>query len=1058
MSLPTQTGWLAATVRQFVVSKLSILFILVAFACGAIALLATPREEEPQIVVPMADILIQAPGATVAEMERLVTIPLEKKLRRIQDVEHIYSATQPEMAMVTIRYKVDTDLEKALIRLYNELDSNRDAVPPIVTGWIVKPVSIDDVPIVVFNLVSERYTADQLRLIAQEAALRLNAVPHATKVEVTGGRTEEVRVTIDIAKLSSMQMGLGDLIDWIAGSGVYIRAGSMDYRGNNAVVEVGNRYEAIDELASVAIPNQRGDLFRLGDIATVERSFSPRTQYVHHVEAGDVREMATISAAKVKGANAVTVAQELLATMERLRGEVIPDGVEVIVSRNYGETADEKVNELVKHLLIAIATIVGLLAFTLGWRESLIVAMAVPITLALTLILDYMLGFTINRVTLFALILSLGLLVDDPIVGVENISRHLGLYPQQQKTVTIVGAITEIFNPTLVATIAVVVSFIPLYFVTGMMGPYMRPMPVNIPIAMFWSLVVAVTITPWACARLLKTPSATVTSGQSATTAGHHAPGWMERKYVATLDFFLASSGRRWGLIVGSLIAFAASVLLIPTGKVPFKMLPFDNKNELLIVIDAPESFTLERTWNATNAIATALTQREYVRSAQIYAGVNSPIDFNGLVRKYYMRSASNMAEIRLNLTPKQERIASHTIALDIRREVERLSSHYGVRSKIVEMPPGPPVMASVVAEVYGSPTATYADIAAVGQIVENAFAAVPGVADIDNYSTEMQPQIVLEIDRLRAAEAGITSATVAQITDSFIHRGLPVGVIHVDHKLESLPIVLRLGDPDQSSLEKALGIQVKPGVPLGSIVRVIQSEVTPPIHRKDMRQVYFVTAESVGISPVDAVLAINRELEGKIPAGYEVNWLGEGETKITVDAFRDMGLAFLGAVVGIYVLLVAQTGVLLLPAIMIIAIPFTLVGILPGFWLLNILFGQQIGDIHMPVFFTATAFIGIIALAGIVVRNGIILIDFMEKYRTEEGGDIDNAIRHAAQVRMRPILLTALAAMFGAWVIVLDPIFSGLAWAFIFGITASTAFSLLLIPIAYRMTYGGAR
>lgn len=1033
-------------VHQFVSSRLSVLFVLVSLACGAIALLATPREEEPQIVVPMAEILIQAPGASVEQVERLVSIPLEQKLKKIEDVEHLYATSFQGSALMTVRYEVGTDIEDALLRLYNELDSNQDAIPPIVTNWIVKPKSIDDVPILVFNLLSQTLSADEMRLIAQEAALSLEQIPESSTIRIFGGRSEEIRATIDIGKLNQSGIDGYSLIEWIRSNGQYQRVGSLENRNQAQLLDVGNQYRNLAQIRDLPIADREGTLFRLADIADVQRTWAPRTSYLWHQENGGTPwNMVSIAVAKRKGSNAVSVADGLIERMEALHGDIIPEDVRIEISRNYGETANEKVNELVKHLLIAIATIVGLLAFMLGWRESLIVAMAVPITLSLTLIMDLAFGYTINRVTLFALILSLGLLVDDPIVGVENISRHMSRARKGGADI-IAGAIQEIFSPTLIATIAVVISFIPLYFVTGMMGPYMEPMPFNIPIAMFWSLVVAITITPWACARILR-----------ADRIKHHADDHLgssalERAYRATMHWLMSSRARMWLVILLSLVAFGASVALVPLGMVPFKMLPFDNKNELLIVIDAPEPYTLEQTANAASALATSLSLREDIQSAQVYAGTHSPIDFNGLVRKYYFRSGSNVAEIRLNLLPKDQRQPSHDIAMDIRGLVESIAAEQGVIAKIVEMPPGPPVMQTVVAEVSGPPHGDYQDLETLGRQVQEAFDLVPGVVDIDNYSSVPQPVLHLQPELMTAAHTGAPAGFLIDIAAAMVDQGMPLGLVQDADKLEPLPLVLRLGDPDNTSLDQILGLQVRDQVPLGALVEVREGRSQAPRYRKDMQPVYFVTADAVGISPIDAVLAINEQLP-EIPAGYSVNWLGEGEPKITLDAFRDMGLAFLGAVVGIYVLLVAQTGVLMLPAIMIVAIPFTLVGVLPGFWLLNLVMSQDIGEFHQPVFFTATAFIGIIALAGIVVRNSIILIDFIENYR-RTSDDTHEAILRAGTIRMRPIVLTALAAMFGAWVIVLDPIFSGLAWAFIFGISASTAFSLVLIPVIYKLMY----
>jgi multidrug efflux pump subunit AcrB len=768
---------------------------------------------------------------------------------------------------------------------------------------------------------------------------------------------------------------------------------------------------------------------------------------------GEERQAVTVTVAKRKGANAVAVAKTAIETVEGLYGQLIPEDVTVSITRDYGETANHKINELVKHLGIAIATIVVLLALALGPKEAFIVALAVPMTLGVTLLLDLVSGYTINRVTLFALILSLGLLVDDPIVDVENIYRHFKLRREPPLDAALT-AVDEVRPPTIFATFTVIVSFLPLYFITGMMGPYMAPMAFNVPIAMLMSLLVAFTVTPWASYHLLK----------SQYGKGDEAP----------FDAKRSRSYRLYGRLLGGLIgrperarlflwlvvaAFVGASLLAVYRLVPLKLLPFDNKNELQLVIDLPRGATLEDTDAVARDLGLFLARVNEVTDFETYIGLASPMDFNGMVRHYYLRQGGHAGEIRVNLLPKERRAQpSHQIALRLRPDLERIAGAHGAKLKIVETPPGPPVLSTFVAEVYGPLDRDYRALAEVTERVRGEIEKIGGVRDVDDLVDEPQRKIRYRLDRQKAALHGVTVREVAETLKLALSGG-PVATMHAPRERLPLEIELRLTRAGRSSPPELLDLRVKAAdgalIPLGELGEMIDDQADLTLYHKNLRRLNYVIAETVGRSPVEAVFDWwDIEKARPLPADYSVELAGEGEWKITVDVFRDLGLAFGATLLMIYVLLVAQTGSLGLPLVIMVAIPLTVVGIMPGFWLLN-LFAQPVAGYDNPVLFTATGMIGMIALAGIVVRNSIILIDFIERLR-KGGMGLAEALIEAGATRLRPIFLTAGAAMFGSFVITLDPIFSGLAWSFIFGIFASTAFSLLVVPVVYFLLHRG--
>jgi len=1057
-------------VRLFTTSQLSLLFLIIAIFAGAAALVLTPREEDPQIVVPVMDVFVQYPGASSEEIEMLVTTPLESLLYQIPGVEYVYSVSSPGQALVTVRYYVGEDMEASLIKTRDKIMANKDLVPPGVTDWIVKPVEIDDVPIVFLTLSPQNpvYDSMAIRRIADELIERLRSVDNVGKSWVVGGAARKISVYPDPAKMASRKTTLLDIQQALANTNVNLQAGAFSRDNQEILLEAGPHFKTPDEVGATVIKNVNGRLVYLRDVATImdgpedpdhytRIGFGPAVKDMKRVghavgpqaTTGENREMVTIAVAKRKGSNAVTVAEDVLALTEQLQGSLIPDDVLINITRNYGETADHKVNELVEHLGIAIITIIVLLAMTLGLKESFIVSIAVPLTFAITLLCDLLFGYTINRVTLFALILSLGLLVDDPIVDVENIHRHYKL-KKEPPLRALLTAVDEVRPPTIVATFAVILSFIPMFYITGMMGPYMAPMAFNVPVAMLLSLIIAFTVTPWASYKLLKKDY-----GKQHDEPFDLKKSRPYRGYRKVLSPLIKTPARsRWFLLV-IFIAFVGATLLAVTRAVPLKLLPFDNKNELQLIIDMPRSATLEQTDAVARAVEQYLATVNEVTDFESYIGLASPMDFNGMVRHYYLRQGSYVGDIRINLVEKEKReFSSHKIALRIRPEIDRIEQQYGANIKIVELPPGPPVLATVVAEVYGPPQASYNDIIRVSNDVKNRLQQFAGVVDIDDMIDEPHKQVHFILNREKAAQHGVTVTQVANTLKTALN-GQVTGSVHIVSERKPLLINVQLPRALRSSATDLLTLRVKTAsgklIPLSEIGRMQDEWGDQTIYHKNLQRLMYITAEMAGRAPAEAVLDMYASLDEKpLPPGYRVEMSGEGEWKITVDVFRDLGLAFAAALIMIYVLLVAQTGSLGIPGVMMIAIPLTVIGIMPGFWFIN-LFTEPVAGYATPIYFTATAMIGMIALAGIVVRNSIILIDFIERaWNRDEETTLSEALIEAGAVRMTPIFLTAAAAVFGSAIIVLDPIFSGLAWSFVFGIIASTLFSLVVIPVVY--------
>ena len=1092
-------------VEVFLKGNLSAMLVVLSLIAGAVALLVTPREEEPQIIVPLADVYVSVPGASAQEVERQVALRLEKLLYQIDGVEYVYSMSRPHEAVVTVRFYVGEDREDSLVKIYNKLHSNIDAVPPQVAGWVVKPIEIDDVPIVTVTLWSDRYDDFTLRRVAEELEAKLQSVPNTGRTRIVGGRPRQIRIEFDSQLLASRRVSPQQLATALRGMNIELPAGQIDANNESVLVEAGNVFTSVDEIRRLVIAAPGGKPVYLSDVAKVvdgpaepqtytRIGFGPAAADDETIPAGltDHRQdypAVHIAVAKKKGTNAVTVARDIERECRELRETILPTGVYTRITRDYGQTANQKVNELVEGLAVAIVIVIALIALTLGWREGLIIATAVPITFALVLLVNYLTGYTINRVTLFALILALGLVVDDPIVDVENIYRHLRM-GRQKPLQAVLTAVNEVRPPIILATLAVIISFVPMFFITGMMGPYMRPMALNVPLAMLMSLVVAFTITPWMTYHVMKgryKPQPQATS-DDASTAGTDVTGETSRIYRfyrAVLRPFLDKRGARWGLLAVMVLLFCFSGWLAMSRRVPLKMLPFDNKNEFQVVVDLPEGTTLETTESATAELASYLRGVPEVTDVTTYVGTSSPMDFNGMVRHYYLRRGPNVADIRVNLVPKHDRVQqSHALTLRLRNDLHEIGDRWGANIKLVEMPPGPPVIATITAEVYGQPYHTYDEIIQAAKLVRARLEVEPAVVDVDDTAEADQTRLRFVLDEEKAALSGITAEQVAGLVRTAI-EGSAVSILKDPREVNPLPIVLQLPKGSRSHAEDierlyAVGTGGRP-VPLAEIGHVERRVQDKTIYHKNLRRVVYVFAETAGRAPAEAVLDIQadrtewtgggapapvaRSIDARsylnngggvawsIPDGFEIDWAGEGEWNITIDVMRDLGLAFAAACLGIYVLLVYETKSYLMPLILMISIPLTIIGIMPGFWLLNLLTADPVGPWQNPVFFTATAMIGMIALSGIAVRNAILLIEFVH-HAEEAGKSLEDALITSGAVRLRPIFLTAGTAMLAAWPITLDPIFSGLAWALIFGLFVSTVFTLVVIPVVYYMVY----
>ena len=1066
--------WMTRIVGVFLEGNLSVLLILISVIVGIVALAITPREEDPQIVVPIADVLVNMPGASAREVERQVSTRLEKLLYQIDGVEYVYSTSYPSQAIVTVRFYVGEDRERSWVRLHNKIQANIDQVPPGVTGWVIKPVEIDDVPIVNLTLYSDRYDDYALRRMAEELEIRLQGVKNAGRTYLVGGRPRQVRIRISPQLMASRGVSIQEMQRAIQGANVTFPAGNLIDNNKEIRLDAGRFLVSGAEVANLIVGVQDGHPVYLREVAAIEDGPAEPETYTHIAfgarayssmdpgREGDGSQptsiqrfqdypAVTVAVAKRKGTNAVWVSEEILKEAERFAREVLPEGVTLRTTRDFGRTADDKVNDLVEALLVAIAIVVILLAYTLGWREGIIIALAVPVTFSFTLLINLLLGYTINRVTLFAMILALGLVVDDPIVDVENIHRHFAMRKESPMN-AVISAVNEVRPPIILATLAVIISFVPMFFITGMMGPYMAPMALNVPVAMLMSLLVAFTITPWLSLHMLK----------GEYDKPHEKPFSLEESglfklYHRIMTPLIDSRRLRWGTLGFVVMLFGFAVWLVLSNRVPLKMLPFDNKNELQVVIDMPEGTTLETTAAVAGALADYLVRVPEVTDVSTYAGTSSPMDFNGLVRHYYLRRGAHVADIRINFVGKKHRTQqSHALGLRLRNDLTRIAARYAANIKIVESPPGPPVIATLVAEVYGKIGQPYAELAQAAARVRRHMEETHGVVDVDDVLVAPQKKVIFRVERAKAMARGVSDRQIAETLQGAM-VGAASGSLGLDNEVNPVFMQLRLAPEDRAQKADLEQLMIKgangEGIYLTDLGTFTDGFIDQPIYHKNLRPVVYVFGDTAGLPPPDAVLTLEDKVrdDPELKA-FDVVWSGEGEWDITLRVFRDLGIAFGIAVLGIYILLLYQTQSYLLPAIQLIALPLSVIGILPGFWLLNAL-GHPVGGWEDPVYFTATAMIGMIALAGIATRNSILLIEFVEVQKSK-GEPLVKSLIEAGALRTRPIFLTSLAAMLAAWPITLDPIFSGLAWALIFGIAVSTFFTLIVVPLVYYMAY----
>ena len=1068
---PGLSGRIAAL---FIDSKLTPLIMLGVLLLGLFAVVGTPREEEPQIVVPMADVWLPFPGASAKIVEEQLTKPFERKLSEIKGVEYVYSISKPGGALIIVRFYVGQPMEQSLVDLYDKLMANQDLLPPGAEPFLVKPKDVNDVPIVTLTLSSERYGEFELRRLAEQVLEEVKKVAGTSAGFIVGGRPRELRIQIDPTRLKAYGLTPLQVASVVKGENRALSTGRFDSRNQSFLVETGRFIRSREDLESLVVGVNEQRPVYVRQVAEVTDGPAEATSYVWHGtgEASGVRRegmtaspspdslpltphespAVTVAIAKQAGMNAVTIAAEVIRKVDEMKGVTIPSDVRVTVTRNYGETAQEKANELLWHLLIAVVAVVVFLGVALGPRPALVVSIAIPLTLALTLFTSMTIGYTINRVTLFALIFSIGILVDDAIVVVENTYRHLKIRHRTHHEASI-QAVDEVGNPTILATFTVIAALLPMAFVSGLMGPYMRPIPVNASIAMFFSLLVAFIVIPWFCQTCYR-------PGVAVAGVDHEGDeqGFVARMYRRLLSPLLAHPLLAYAFLAVVGLLLVGSTLLFYTRHVVVKMLPFDNKNEIQLVIDMPEGTTLEETARVAQALGRYVKTVPEVRDYQAYVGTASPFNFSGLVRHYYLREQSHEADIQINLVAKHERAAqSHEIAQRIRPLVQEIAREYGANVKIVEVPPGPPVQSVLVAEVYGP---DYNRQLAVAREIRTLFESTTGVVDVDDYIEADQVKYVFTVDRAKAALAGIPSEEIVN-TLRMALQGTKAGLVHIPQEKSPVQIVLRLPLAERTGLEHLgeIGLRTSAGgiVQLSELLTVERTVQDKAIYHKNQKPVVYVVADVGGPgaeqaeSPVYGVLGVGKKLEAfRAAEGYQIEqyyasqpWSEEkiamkwdGEWHITYETFRDMGIAFAVAMLLIYLLIVGQFQSFVTPLIIMAPIPLTLIGILPGHWLTG-------------SYFTATSMIGFIALAGIIVRNSILLVDFIQ-LQERAGVSLSEAVVKAGAIRTRPILLTAAALMVGAFVIILDPIFQGLAVSLLFGVGASTLLTLVVIPLLY--------
>lgn len=1054
-----QQGISGRIASMFLDSKLSVLLMIGLMIIGLYSSSLIPREEEPQINVPMADVLVGYPGASPEEVESRVLEPLEKIITNIKGVEHLYSTAMNGQAMIIVQFYVGEDVERSYVKLYDELNKNKDMFPQGVYPPIVKTRSIDDVPMLGLTLWSETYDDFQIRQIAEELATEVKKIKDVSNIKEIGGRSRELKVILDKDKMAESKVDAMAIMQMIQANNGSMQSGSFVQNDTEYLVTTGKFLSSEEDLENLVVGVNQNMPVYLKQVASIVDGAETAKNYVSfgyskanekYVDNPSEYPAVTLSIAKVQGADAMHIAEQILNKVEVLKTTIIPSDVKVEVTRNYGETASDKVNELLSHLLIAIIAVTILVMLAMGWRGGLVVFLSVPLTFALTLFSYYILGYTLNRITLFALVFVVGIVVDDSIIIAENMHRHFKMRKLPFRDAAIY-AINEVGNPTILATFTVIAAILPMAFVSGMMGPYMSPMPIGASIAMILSLFIALTITPYLGYHLLIEKDK-----RKAKKEEGHESSMIYKIYNKLERPLLESSKKRWLVLGTTFVLLLASMSLFFTKSVAVKMLPFDNKNEFQVVIDMPEGTTLERTSAVTREIAQYLTTVPEVLDYQNYIGASAPITFNGLVRHYDMRGGSNMADIQVNLQHKDDRkMQSHDIAKKVRPQIQNIAAKYGANVKIVEVPPGPPVLSTIVAEVYGPDHKEQIKIAyQIKEILKN----TDDVVDIDWNVEAAQVEYRLEVDKEKAMLNGIApQQVVGNLT--YLLREYPVSNLYDERSVNPVGIVMALEDKDKTSIQDIQSLKIKGQhgnmVPVSDIVKVRQDTLRTSINRKDQQRVVYILADMAGDleSPAYAILGMEEKLKQiELPKGYTLDeiYMGQpkdesnftvkwdGEWQVTLEVFRDLGIAFIVVIIIIYMLIVGWFQNFKTPIVMMVAIPLSLIGIILGHWMLG-------------AFFTATSFIGMIALAGIMVRNSVLLIDFIE-IRLKDGIPLKQAIIDAGAVRTTPILLTTGAVVIGAVVILFDPIFQGLAISLVAGAISSTILTLLVVPLVYYM------
>lgn len=1049
--------------NAFIKSKLSILLVFAFLLLGIFSIYFIPREEDPQIEVPTADIMLGYPGASPQETESRVVQPMEKIVSNIKGVEHVYSTSMNGMGMLTVQFYVGQDPERSMVKLYNEIMKNMDHMPQGVTMPLIKSRSIDDVPVLAFTLWSNKMSGYELRQVSEVVGNEIKKIPNVAQVKITGGQNRQIRVILDKDKMAESHLDFETIAQALQANNAQAEEGNIVTGDQVYSVRTGNFFSDKDDVRNMIVGTDHNQPVYLYQVAKVTDGPENPRQYVSFsYGAADAKEKAkmpddysavTVSIAKKKGADAMKLAEAAITKVKHLKENVITNDIHVNITRNYGATASQKVSELLLHLIIAIIAVTLFVMLAMGWRGGLVVFMSVPITFALTLFAYYFLGYTLNRITLFALVFVTGIVVDDSIVIAENMHRHFKMQnlPPLQAAIF---AINEVGNPTILATLTVIAAVLPMAFVSGMMGPYMSPMPIGAAIAMTFSLLIALTLTPYFGYHFLRFKEKKQDNAKKKDPTAELHETKIYKTYTRVIGPLLQSRKRRWAFMLSLTVILLATFMLFFTKSVPVKMLPFDNKNEFQVIIDMPEGTSLERTAAVAKELGTYISQNDKVTDYQTYTGTSSPINFNGLIRHYDLRSGDNVADIQVNLVDKKKRREqSHDIAKAMRPGLQAIGKKYHANVKVVEVPPGPPVMSTIVAEIYGPDDHQQRNVA---RQVKMLLSHTANVADVDWSVEADQTEYKFVVDKDKAMRLGIPESEILQEIRSAL-SGMTVGDLHRPSSIDPIGIVLQLPEKDRSDLTDLLNLKViNPqglAVPIGDLVKVTKGLKDKSISRKDQKRVVYVTADVAGKleSPIYAMTAVSKKLSKiKLPEGYHLHedytgrpanednftlkW--DGEWKITYDVFRDLGIAFLFVLIIIYVLIVAWFQNFITPLVQLSAIPLSLIGIILGHWI-------------MGAYFSAPSMIGFIALAGIMVRNSILLIDFID-LRLKKGVPLRQAIVESGAVRTTPILLTASGVVIGAIVILFDPIFQGLAISLIGGTITSTILTLIVVPLLY--------